>query len=181
MGRKAADEKGNVYGRLTVLERDGTKYRKAAWKCQCSCGSVKTVTGSGLREGRITSCGCYQVEVAKGKLILAHEWQKDHKPTKAQTKYREYKNRVEGRYNISIQQVVDKMNLQKGCCGICGRSLFQPNDHSTAMHIDHDHNTGFMRGLLCRSCNLMIGYSYDSIKTLGSGRDYLRRYHSGKS
>ena len=54
---RVKDETGNTYGALTVLERDGSICGKAAWRCQCKCGRIKTVTGDALRRGQAVSCG----------------------------------------------------------------------------------------------------------------------------
>jgi hypothetical protein len=52
------DEVGKRYGRLTVIERSGTKRREATWKCLCACGVSTTATGHALRRGKRRSCGC---------------------------------------------------------------------------------------------------------------------------
>ena len=52
------DEVGNRYGRLTVLERAGTKRRSATWKVLCDCGVETTATSHALRRGEKKSCGC---------------------------------------------------------------------------------------------------------------------------
>lgn len=49
---------GSVFGRLTVVEQNGHINKKPAWKCVCSCGSVKTFRGSDLRAMKVQSCGC---------------------------------------------------------------------------------------------------------------------------
>lgn len=54
------DETGNTYGRLTVLSRNGSVSKKAAWLCRCLCGETVTVTGDSLRQGNQKSCGCYR-------------------------------------------------------------------------------------------------------------------------
>ena len=57
------DERGHIYGRLTVLEFAGAdRHRKIIWLCECSCGETKIVCGCSLRNGRTTSCGCYRRE-----------------------------------------------------------------------------------------------------------------------
>ena len=47
--------------------------------------------------------------------------------------------------------------LQNGRCGVCSR---KPGKARLA--VDHDHETGFVRGLLCHRCNKAIGYLSDS-------------------
>ena len=54
---------GQKFGKLTVIERaENTKAGKTRWLCQCDCGNRKVVTGSDLRSGHTTSCGCAHYE-----------------------------------------------------------------------------------------------------------------------
>ena len=53
------DLTGNVYGKLTVLERAGSdKHRNAVWKCLCECGNFHYINGRSLTTGHTKSCGC---------------------------------------------------------------------------------------------------------------------------
>ena len=51
------DLKGKKFGKLTVLERVGTKVRSPYWKCQCDCGNIVYTTSGVLKNGK-TDCGC---------------------------------------------------------------------------------------------------------------------------
>ncbi len=62
MGRPLIDLAGQTFGRLTVTGRAAAKGRKAQWTVVCTCGTVKTVSGSHLRCGRTVSCGCKRRE-----------------------------------------------------------------------------------------------------------------------
>lgn len=67
---KLIDETGNIYGRLTVLKRDGVSSdHHAMWLCQCSCGNLTRVIGKDLRSGHTTSCGCYNKELITNQII----------------------------------------------------------------------------------------------------------------
>lgn len=57
---------GQVFGRLTVLERTTERSGNGGvkWKCQCSCGNIKNITTDSLHSGT-KSCGCLQKEIAK--------------------------------------------------------------------------------------------------------------------
>lgn len=54
---------GEVFGRLTVLYRNGSKNRNAVWHCRCDCGNEVDVRSDALRNGQTNSCGCL---VSKG-------------------------------------------------------------------------------------------------------------------
>ncbi len=67
--------------------------------------------------------------------------------------------------------IYDEMyNIQEGRCAIC-------NEHSTnnkKLVVDHNHRTNKVRKLLCRECNLGIGYLRESEKILSSAISYLK-------
>ena len=67
------DITGLVFGRWTVLERaTNGKEKKPRWLCQCSCGTIRTVTGYGLRDGSSKSCGCLAKEVSSSRHGINH-------------------------------------------------------------------------------------------------------------
>ena len=51
------------------------------------------------------------------------------------------------RYNLSMEGYQAILDVQAGVCGICLGS------RPYALHVDHDHVTGRVRGLLCKRCN----------------------------
>jgi hypothetical protein len=58
-----------------------------------------------------------------------------------------------------------------GACMACGH-----RSNVRDLHIDHEHKTGHIRGLLCRSCNQTLGFFKDSSKLLLRAVGYLRGY-----
>ena len=56
---KLIDLEGQRFGFWLVLKRDiNNKSGHAQWRCQCDCGSIKSVTSNSLRTFNSTSCGC---------------------------------------------------------------------------------------------------------------------------
>ena len=55
---KIIDLIGQGFGKLTVLEKLGTKNGRVVWKCKCDCGNYTEVTTALLRNGSVSSCGC---------------------------------------------------------------------------------------------------------------------------
>lgn len=70
------------------------------------------------------------------------------------------------RYRLSREEFDSMIVKQNGKCAICRLDMTKP-------HIDHDHVTGKIRGLLCRTCNIGLGMFRDSDKLLLSGKRYL--------
>lgn len=66
MGRKPVLEKGQKFGRLTIVEPSGKNSQGArTWLCKCDCGvSIASPTTARLRNGSTASCGCKQREAA---------------------------------------------------------------------------------------------------------------------
>lgn len=63
---RAIDITGQVFNRLTVLNRSGTSSNGSAlWLCRCICGNTKEVSTAHLKGGYIQSCGCLKVENGK--------------------------------------------------------------------------------------------------------------------
>ena len=57
---------GSRFGRLIVLEDDGTRKRNQVyWKCKCDCGNIVHVQTSKLTSGHTQSCGCLMRDKAK--------------------------------------------------------------------------------------------------------------------
>lgn len=56
------------------------------------------------------------------------------------------------RYGITLDEYSRMLAEQNGVCKIC------QTEKQKALHVDHDHATGRVRGLLCASCNSILGH-----------------------
>ena len=81
MGKPLADMQGQVFGRLTVLERDSFSNGKTRWLCRCECGQSTVVIGQLLRNGKPRSCGCLRAERA-AETATKHGGYVGRKPTR---------------------------------------------------------------------------------------------------
>lgn len=81
------------------------------------------------------------------------------------------KNRRRERiYGISPEEYENILLKQNGKCAICKSDK---SEFHNGLHIDHNHNTGKIRGLLCLKCNSAIGKFKDSIEILQEAIKYL--------
>lgn len=82
------------------------------------------------------------------------------------------------RYNITIEEYDEFFERQMGCCAVCNKpeTTFDSKFNVIRrLHVDHDHETGRVRGLLCRKCNLIIGHADDDLERLLSAALYLEK------
>lgn len=64
---------------------------------------------------------------------------------------------------------------RSGECDICGGPPNGSGSKNGSFHIDHDHETGAIRGLLCGNCNHALGKLGDDIATLRKAIAYLQK------
>ena len=57
---------GQVFGRLTVIRRAGSRAGRVTWACMCECGSTVEVVSHALTSGHTKSCGCWKDERNRG-------------------------------------------------------------------------------------------------------------------
>lgn len=57
---RALDLTGRSFGRLTAIERVGTRGESPLWRCACACGGERITTTMCLRRGDSVSCGCHR-------------------------------------------------------------------------------------------------------------------------
>lgn len=77
-------------------------------------------------------------------------------------------------YGISFADYDRMYHEQDGFCAIC--RLPQNSKRNTRFCVDHDHDTGEVRGLLCDSCNRGIGLLKDDPRLLENAAKYLRAF-----
>jgi hypothetical protein len=82
---------------------------------------------------------------------------------------REYQ--LERLYGLSIEEHDKILAEQDEVCAGCGATSF--NDKSYHLAVDHDHETGKVRGLLCLKCNRILGLADDNPEILRNLADYL--------
>lgn len=74
MGRPATNLVGQIFGRLTVIERaENANDGHARWLCKCECGKTTIVNSNVLKKGHTKSCGCLNREVAAQKAKLQYK------------------------------------------------------------------------------------------------------------
>jgi len=96
----------------------------------------------------------------------AREWARKNPERKAD-------NHLKWRLGLPYGTYDEMFAAQGGKCGICGDA--SPGARTTRFHVDHDKETGAIRGLLCGRCNTGIGQMRHSQPILLAAIDYLAR------
>jgi hypothetical protein len=182
--RSRSDAVRNRFVQVIELANEGKK------RCY-RCNEIKTFDdfhlSKGRKDGRSTMCKACRFATAKslsderrginselGKayylkhreqvLARTKKYQKDNMQTKLT------RDRLR-KYGLTATQYTELITLQKGRCAICG--TYDSGSKHKSWHVDHDHATGKVRGLLCKFCNSMLGYSKDNPSILLAGVGYL--------
>lgn len=74
------------------------------------------------------------------------------------------------KFSITEEDYQKMFDKQMGLCAICHKP-----ESEIKLAVDHDHDTGKVRGLLCKRCNMGIGLLGDNPDTLTNAVLYLRR------
>jgi hypothetical protein len=140
-------------------------------RCQL-CEKMKCIHNFYLdkknKDGYTTDC-----KLCRGKRVkLWKDANKDQVTASAawytkKSEQRRHRYHLKKSYGLTESQYDEMKVKQNGVCAICGIVSQKP------LHVDHNHSTGRVRGLLCTRCNSMIGYARDSVTLLQKGIEYL--------
>ena len=154
------------------------------------CGEPKLLgefyRAAGMRDGHRSECkACFSSQqkawyAANRATAIANvkRWQQEN-AEHVRAYRREYRKRrkAEDRdahlrptFGFSTAEYEAMLSVQCGGCAICGRP-----PGKTALHVDHDHGSGEIRGLLCVSCNNALGQFKDDEALLMRAMRYVQR------
>ena len=107
---------------------------------------------------------------------LARNWRKAN-PEKA------HRSKLKSLYGITGDEYDAMLEAQDYKCLVCGQEHYEtpmregadtgPTATQSRLAVDHCHDTGTVRGLLCTTCNAGLGYFYDDPELLWAAADYL--------
>lgn len=107
----------------------------------------------------------------------SHEYQKKHVDA---TRKSRRKYNLKSKFGLDAEWYYETLEKQGGCCDICGDKQnttriteLTPNPRFA---VDHNHDTGKVRGLLCCRCNRALGLFEDNTDSIERAIDYLERH-----
>jgi hypothetical protein len=190
MGGKRVDLTGQRFTRLLVVSRARTSASGWFWNVVCDCGNTRQVRTARLLSGEQKSCGCLRAERLTthlkanatqtvdglracrkcGRVLSVEEFSRSSKTVSGlQTRCRRcaldyawYRT-----CGITREQADELLREQGGKCAVCPAT--------TDLHLDHDHANSKPRGFLCGKHNRALGLLQDSLLTILSLAEYLKR------
>ena len=190
---------GDVVNNWTIIsECFKAKSGKDCYRCRCTCGNESNVEGRALAQVISKSCGCTRIVdpliKKRRQQKYKQQWYQDNKEKirprileSQKQRRKEFKEKygadiysISSRYGISPDEYLELIESQDNKCAICGCD-FSVEQNLQKACVDHDHNTGAIRGLLCRACNMAIGLFNDNPDTCLNACMYLKEHKDEKT
>ena len=136
------------------------------------CGSTKDINqfwkdwtmGDGL------SSRCIECDKAKHRKYYKSNQEKILK-YRQESRPKRRQNHLIKKYGVTLKAYEEMLAAQSGLCAICKTPEAEVS--RSRLHVDHDHETNRVRGLLCFSCNMGVGYFKNKQELLSSAMVYL--------
>lgn len=155
------------------------------------CGEVKALDqfhrAATARDGHRGECkACFRA-ISRARYAAnpdaaierARRWQKDNperhrenqrlRRERPDVKARERDGHLRRKFRMTTEDYLAMLDAQGGGCAVCGREPRQGH----ALHVDHDHRKGVVRGLLCFSCNSALGNLHEDRDRMAALATYL--------
>ena len=127
------------------------------------------------RDGRLICSSCNTAAVRRWReknrerdRARSREWAQRNRPRLRVLKRAEKLRRV---YGITVDEWERVFSAQGHCCGNPGCKVKEPGGNYWMT--DHDHTTGRVRGILCWSCNVVLGLMHDNVDRLRGAAHYV--------
>lgn len=130
------------------------------------------------KSGKRADCHPDRKHYAKGLCIRCY--QRQHRDANAEKKavyYERHKKKwkeynLKSKFDLTLDDYNAMLKKQGGVCAICGGT----EGNGQRLSVDHNHESGTVRGLLCQRCNTVIGMSLENTQNLKAAIAYLERH-----
>jgi len=154
------------------------KISKTCTKCKQELPSSAFAPRNMVSDGLQSWCkGCtgkyaknYQIEHRDDLAVYHKTWYEKY-ALREKPKRRTW--HLQKKYGLSHEEWLKLWDSQEGSCAICSIPFANYQNDLNSVHTDHDHETGKIRGLLCRSCNVGIGCFNDDLSLMARAVSYL--------
>jgi hypothetical protein len=162
---------------------------KQCKKCGVSKGHEEFYRAAGTRDGLRGECKACSADDKRRRYLAdpqaaiarVKRWQQANadrvnatqrsRRARPEVKLQERAGHLKRKYGMTIEQYDAMLEAQGGGCSICGR----PPREDISLHVDHDHSTGKIRGILCFCCNNALADFEEDPILLAKAAAYLDR------
>jgi len=140
--------------------------------CKIENSSQEFYKDNNSKNGLRSHCKpCHKDSVNRSQIKHRDRYIKNYQKSNERHKVSGYTREwsLKEKYNISLEDYNILLVNQNNVCAIC-QKVSNKN-----LQVDHDHKTGEIRGLLCWTCNMALGYLYDSTENLNTAIQYLTK------
>ncbi|HEX2737134.1 MAG TPA: endonuclease VII domain-containing protein [Acidimicrobiia bacterium] len=151
------------------------------------CGEVKPLADfyneTSGRDGKRATCKLcesatrrrwYQANSERA-IARSLQWQRDN-PERYKAYQRAYQRdtdkdreyHLQRKFGLTQAEYEQRLAAQEGGCAVCG-----DRPGKTSLHVDHDHDSGAIRGLLCMRCNNALGLFREQTQLLENALRYV--------
>lgn len=125
-----------------------------------------------LQHGRCKDCKAEGISTLRPAPFPGPRCTTHHRVVVKTRKARQHERRVQDVYGLAPGDYDRLLAIQNGLCAICG-PVSGRKGGTRRLSVDHDHVTGHVRGLLCMSCNDILGLYHDDPNVFIRGARYL--------
>lgn len=151
------------------------KLTKKCSKCQEEKSLDSFCKHRGMKDGHNNNCKeCVKKYVAENKETVRKYKSDYYYANRTSIIKRDRRNHLKRKYGVTQEWYDEQLKLQDGNCKICGTK--DPGKGLKHFHVDHSHETGKVRGLLCHSCNTGIGLFKEDVKLIEKAIEYVNRH-----
>lgn len=150
---------------------DGTK------RC-LRCATVKPTDDFGRDRGRPDGLTFYCLSCIRD--YEEAQRLRDPEVNAAARRRRSRKHQLRTLFGLTLEEYEERLAAQHGVCALCGKPEKRrtKNGILISLPVDHDHETGHVRDLLCDSCNSGLGRFHDDPQLLRAAADYVERHRA---
>lgn len=171
--------------RVCGVVKPSSEYRVGYRHCLACMGAKLNAGRRGRRTGPPLECKTCRVVKPAEEFNAAQlkcrpcsqawnsEWHRNQPPHKRRTRS------LRANYGMTDADVQTMLLAQNHECALCHKGPLVHGPRSfggVAAHIDHDHDTGAVRAILCAACNLLLGRFGDDPRKLDEAAAYLRSH-----
>lgn len=141
---------------------------RTCWGQPCSsCGKMKEFSEFHKQESKTTGYRSVCKECIKS------SYSQNYNTPYVQARHRKASWKSQGIVGMTVEKYEEMLKEQNGQCFICGKTK---EENKKRLAVDHNHQTGAVRKLICDDCNTGLGRFKDSLDLLYSAIIYLEQH-----